>query len=417
MFDGNWTGNSYDIPTGNSIEGHQYSFVGSAVNEKASWIAFNLPTGTVMTMLENPTFGVAGQPYNFAGAGRCVDLIGNGQLQTVDLSALGANDCLSAYIWRQVSLIDGVFQMFDNTGYQGNRNTFFLCEWAAAQIQSLAGWWINDKAASVYFSGLTAQSFTMYENADGSGQAVSYAGWLTTTQIDNMGYETFNDKASSWSWSLLTPLFATIAPFTINPTVQIDPSLNITSTVTGVNQGNTTITDKVIVTSAKQQALTVSVTKTAATGYVEGFKYTNSMYPGHKFEISCSFNQTYTNSSTNSTTQTTTQTLTVEQDISVPANCDYQSTLVIEMAAVPQTSFSAQGTFYYTQPVPGSTLDQKMTTNLGQNVYVLSQIVTGFIGGGLAAQVTSSTITTPITTSEDALESHSTARITRRAAA
>src|SRR5260370_42224850 len=98
-----------------------------------------------MTLLENPITPPPTSPYDFAGAGRCVDLIGNGQFQTVDLDKLGASNCISAYIWRKVNLESGGFQLFDQPKFTGNRNTFFVSEWPGNNaVNSLRNWWICD---------------------------------------------------------------------------------------------------------------------------------------------------------------------------------------------------------------------------------------------------------------------------------
>ncbi|WP_044563459.1 hypothetical protein [Azospirillum sp. B4] len=394
--DPNWTSTSYTITTGSSIEGRQYPFSGTSLNDQATWLAFNLPTGVVMTLLQNPTTPDPTQPYNFANAGVCVDLIGNGQTQTVDLKALGANDCLSAYIWRRVNFDDGLFQLFDGADYTGNRNTFFLGEWAKDTIHTLKDWFICDRAASIYFGSLTAQSFTLFDGGNGEGASVSFAGWLDIHEVNNLGPYSFNDREGSWSWALLTPLYATVSPFTLVVPAADDPSLTITNAINGVNQGSATLVDKVTVTSANQQSLTLSVTDSHTIGSVESVKFTYGEKDVAQLQVSCSFSQSYTYSGTKTTVVTETITLEVEQDVSVPANCQYESTLVIQFAAIDQTAFSTSGVFYYSQPVPGSTYDATMSDNLRQPVYALNQTVTGTIGGGIALNTTSSTVTTPL---------------------
>lgn len=396
MADPNWSSAYIDCSTGNYVEGKQYSIVGTSLNDKATWIAFNLPAGTVMTWLQNPTSNA--YPYDFANAGVCVDLIGNGAMQTVDLKALGANDTLSAFVWRQVNMDAGVFQLFDNTGCTGNRNTFFLGEWPRNTINTLDNWWICDRAASAYFTGLSVQSFTLFDGGNGGGANVTYAGWLQTTRVDSL--LAFKDKAASWSWSLLTPIFSVVQPFTMTAVGSNDPALSLVSTITGVNDGAATITDKVTVSSADAQSLTLSVTDTTQIGYVESVKFTYSTMDiftdSVSFEINCSFSQTYTYAQSKSTTKTETITLTVEQDIVVPADSSYVSTLNIQLSEIPATKFTTQGQFYYDQPVPGSVYDADASAQFGRSIYLLNAPVTGSIGGGVAFNTISSTQAVPL---------------------
>ncbi|MFZ2986548.1 hypothetical protein [Ideonella sp.] len=402
--DPNWTSTSLSIKTGNAVEGAQYSIVGTSLENEANWVAFNLPVGVVMTLLTNPTVPPAGQPYNFAGAGVCVDLIGNGEVQTVDLAACGAENAISAYVWRNVKLSDGLFQMFDGLDYTGGRSTFFLGEWGQSTTLSLVNWWICDRAASLYFGGLTAQSFTLFDGGNGEGSSVTFAGWLDDTAVPNLGSYLFNDKAASWSWKLLPPLYANVESFTIQTQVTIDPALSVTSTINGTNSGLSTLTDRVTVSSEESQSLTLSVTDSAEIGFVEGVKFTSTITAGvpgddvsESIEISCEFSQTYSYTTEKQTVVTQTIALEVEQEVNIPENCDYNSTLSIQFANVPPTNFSTNGSYYYDQPVPGSHRDEEASMQAGKNIYLLEQAVTGQIGGGIATNTISSTVTTPLT--------------------
>ena len=97
--DASWGSESLTIDTASGAypEGYPFSFSGTGLQDNATWIAFKLPTGTVCTLFDNTINLAAGSPpFNPAGAGVPVDLIGNGTVQTLDLSAYGANDRLSS---------------------------------------------------------------------------------------------------------------------------------------------------------------------------------------------------------------------------------------------------------------------------------------------------------------------------------
>src|SRR4051794_7319559 len=80
--DSKWTSPSVTVTTGAAVEGKQYTL--PTLGDQTTWVAFNLPVGVVMTLTQHWKPEVAGQPYNFKDRGVCVDLIGNGQIQTVD---------------------------------------------------------------------------------------------------------------------------------------------------------------------------------------------------------------------------------------------------------------------------------------------------------------------------------------------
>ena len=77
------------------------------MQDKATWVAFNLPAGVVMTLVDHY---VSGGPNGFGDlkdAGKVVDLIGTGKTEAVDLSRCNMNDCVSAFFWRNVDLEPG----------------------------------------------------------------------------------------------------------------------------------------------------------------------------------------------------------------------------------------------------------------------------------------------------------------------
>ncbi|CAO3443971.1 hypothetical protein [Azospirillum argentinense] len=394
--DQNWSSDNLTITTSGAIEGVQSSFAGTNLNDRTTWVAFNLPEGVVLTLLEHKTTPPAGQPYSFNGCGRCVDLIGNGQTQTVDVEKLGANDCLSAYIWRTVDLNTGVFQLFDGLNYADNRNTFFLCEWPMATVLSLAGWFICDRAASIYFGGLTAQQVALYDGGQGDGETMSVAGWLSMDGIPDLRSYSFVDKEASWRWDLLPPVHSEVDPFTITSPVPTSPSNTISSSISGTNQGTATITDTVSVTSGKSQSLTLSVTDSYTIGYVQEVRFTYGIGLTGEVEVGCTFSMSYTYTGTKETSVTNYYDLSVSQTVEIPADCRYSSTMTILMAEIPPTSYSTPAVFYYTQPVPGSTYDAAMTAELGKTVYALRQTVTGYVNGGVSVDVRSSTETQPL---------------------
>lgn len=417
LFNGtsSWSEPHYVINTNDSNPGFQYNFIGTPGENSSDWIAFNLPDGIVMTLLNNPTSPPAGEPFNFAGAGVCVDLFGNGTTQTVDLSKVGAVNCLSAFIWRKVDLSMGVFQLFDsgftydakpNENTLGPRYTFFLCEWAKDVAHSLKDWAICDASDAIYFTGLNSQSVHLYDGGNGDGSKCGpYSGWFESTSTSFAG-ENFVNKAGSWSWELLTPVYSVLDSVTINVPTNGDSLTSMTQQQQGVNRGNSTIDETVIYNVNNSQTLTCTLTHSVTLGFEQkiSMSYTTKVKAGMTTEeittsAELAFSQETTETMTNTTTTTQTYSMTQQQVVHVPANSQWSSSWVIQLTKVPSTSFSTTGYYYYTQPVPNATYDEVMSNTLGMTVYCLKATATGTLNGSVAVNSITNVKTTPITSS------------------
>jgi len=209
--DNNWNSPSITIDTNSSLypSGSFFSFSGTPLQDNATWIVFNLPENVVCTLCDNLVQN--DNPYDFSGAGVCVDLIGNGQTQAIDLIAYGANDILSGGIWRQVDPTQGWFQLFFDTGERGTFATIFLTEWPTSKPNSIVNWWLQDRASSLNYPSLTPpQLLKLSDNADGSGQSATVGasnafGTSDKTAVVDLTIFGLNDKISSFSYSLIPP--------------------------------------------------------------------------------------------------------------------------------------------------------------------------------------------------------------------
>ena len=403
-----WADPYFVIDITNSSPGSQTPFTGNAMNDKSDYIAFNLPDGVVMTLLCNPTTGKS-NPYDFSGAGVCVDLFGNGQVQTAALGSVGAVNCLSAYIWRKPDLATGVFQLFDGgfsattdyTTFQGPRNTFFLCEWPKGEANTLAGWSICDRSDAIYFTGLNAQSVILYDGGNGDGDKTgAFCGWFkdTTAPLQDQG---FVNKAGSWNWSLLPPKYVVIEDISVTGATT-GPASGVTQTSTGVNKGDATVVETVTFESSSTQELTSTVSTSVETGWSisQTLGYTATVgEPGVaseelSYEVTVSMEQSSTVSKETSKTKSQTFTLSDSINITVPPNNSWNTDWVYTIAQMEATPYTTTAFYYYDEPVPGSVLDS--TSVSGANVYVLRATVTGVLQGSLAATSTFKTTTQPI---------------------
>jgi hypothetical protein len=274
-----WGSEVFWFSTSQYTEGVQASLVGTTLQDVATWVVFELPVGTVVTLLQSETAPVAGQPYNFAHAGSCVDLIGNGEVQTVDLNEVYANDCISAFIWRQVDYKAGIFQWFEGQNWDGLGNTFFLAEWPANTLHTLTDWAICDKASSMYFGGLGVGAVTLYDGGQGEGLSAQLSGWIEGDGPHGRGVSLaergFGDMTGSWKWSPLPPIYQVVDPFTVDVTIPVDDSLGVVMNTGGSNAGGSTVQQTTKFTYTISQTATVTVTHTRMETYTAmvGFKF------------------------------------------------------------------------------------------------------------------------------------------------
>ncbi|RXH06152.1 hypothetical protein [Bradyrhizobium vignae] len=114
--DDNWSSQRFDLSTGDFVP-NQRQRLQSFTFDQATFVAFNLPVGTVMSLMDNVTSGPAGKTVaDLSGCGRCVDLVGTGKTEAVDLRAVNMNDCVSSFFWPEVDLNLGAIELFDDAG-------------------------------------------------------------------------------------------------------------------------------------------------------------------------------------------------------------------------------------------------------------------------------------------------------------
>ena len=124
--DDNWASERATLRTADYAESVRHLFDGTPMQDQATFIAFNLPVGTVMTLMDGMV------PQNARFSGRCVDLVGTGKTESVNLRSINLNECLSGFSWRKVALDRGATELFADTNFNGDRTTIFLGQWPAA---------------------------------------------------------------------------------------------------------------------------------------------------------------------------------------------------------------------------------------------------------------------------------------------
>ncbi|HEX6098604.1 MAG TPA: ETX/MTX2 family pore-forming toxin [Thermoanaerobaculia bacterium] len=396
--DDNWN-NGFVMSTNDFRDSVRHAFDGTPIQDAATYAAFNLPVGTVLTLLENVAPTSNGQVWNLRDCGRCVDLVGTGTTEAVDLSAVNMNDCVSAFFWRQVDFDLGAIELFDDANFGGNRSTIFLGEWPAATAQSIDGWWLHDAVSSVRWWMMNdRQQASLFDNSDGTGRSYdNIQGWGTTKEIASLGDVGLNDCVSSFRWDHLVPKKEIIAPFTLDVEISASNSTTLQSQVDGVNDSTLPQPVTVTLNDASSQTLTVTTTEThvagvkitAKTNWSVGIDATGKSGG----ELSVELSYSYTESATTTSSTTNTVALAISQVVNAPPKTHYVATLFAQIGKLPPTPFKTTAQRWYDQQVSGSERDLD-PENKGWFKRV--EPVTGTVEGGLACRVSPSIHATPL---------------------
>ena len=264
--DNNWGSRSLDLTTDHySRQNVRNSIAGTNMQDAATWLAFNLPIGTVMTVMNNDTPVQPGQLVcDLSHCDTCIDLVGTGATEGVDLTQVNMNDCVSAFFWRTVDLDLGAVELYDNAGFTGNRNVIFLGEWPSETVNSIGDWWVNDRVSSARWTTLNdRQLVSLFENSNGSGRSFqNIQGWGSEKQIDNLSAPGFNDCMSSFRWEGLVPQKEIIEPFTLDVQPNQANSFSISNQMSGQNNSDVSQSQTVTLKDTQSQQVTITSTET-----------------------------------------------------------------------------------------------------------------------------------------------------------
>lgn len=396
--DSDWASQSYTLNINDYREGVRQSLAGTSIQDQATWIAFNLPVGTVMTLTDNAA-DLDGYPvWNLRNCGRAVDLIGTGTTVGVDLTKCNMNDCISSFFWRSIQMQIGAIELFEDENFSGNRTVIFLDDWSFQTVNSIEDWYIADRASSARWRSLDSTiAASLFDNVDGSGSSYNnIMGWGGDKQLANFEDVGFNDRLSSFQWAGLIPMKEVIQPLKATVSVPTEDSFNLTTQVSGVNRSSLPVPVTLQLVNADAQTVTVSTTNsfttgtkiTATAGYSIGAADDGGAVSG-SLSIEVNFSYTRTSQSTNSDTKTVT--LAVTQQPSVPANSSYECTLIVQIGQLPLTTYTTQATRWYNEPVAGGVIDP-----LNNNWYKRTENITLTVAGGLACAVNVNVDATPL---------------------
>lgn len=401
--DSNWNSQSYKIDTSDTAKfpaGRPFSFSGSPLGNSVSWIAFNLPAGTVCTLVQHirampsPTAGDPSKPYNFAGVGICVDLIGNGQVQTVDLGLYGANDLLTGGIWRKPDFKQGWFQLCEAADCNGRLNTIFFSEWTGATWHPLTNWALNGTGSSANYPCLTPPQFlTLAVNSDGSGQQLAlgaankFEAWTNKATVD-FSTSNLDDAIHAFRYDLFSPVKAEIDSVTQTYKLQNVRELASESIEHTNGSGLPFAYD---VTFAQGKSYSVTSDATLAYAVAIGLKQTTTVSqaaPGGEVSgsITTSFTAEVGQEWFRSDNKANTFKLTQAIKFNIPAWTKYSGKASISRGDISAVTETTKGRFYYVQKLPGA-CPVSPTEQGKPTLWVLEGDVAVTLTGSVASQV------------------------------
>ena len=392
LIDDNFQGPGLDLSIYGFLPNARHT-IPSNLLDNATYIMFNLPIGTVMTFMDHVTPVGSDSPIaDLRGCGACVDLVGTGQIEYVDLRPMDMNDGLSSFFWREVDFNLGAIELFTHSNFQGSRCTLFLSEWAPDKIHSISEWWLQDSISSARWKALTdLQTVQLFEH-DGTGNSynniVGYGEDWRRKELADFGDIQLNDGISSFSWSQLTPKKEIIKPFQIN-SKSMSGSYGITQTINGTNQGDTDKgpASEVTVEINKQNVETITVTTTNnwVTGVKAAFskKVSSKLADiGSEYTWSVELSFSYARTETRSTTYSEAISVKVAQKFVPLPNTTYTATLTANIGKFPETVYNTTAERWYDRPVTGAVRDPD-----NNNLYKRTEPVSVTIAGGLCTDV------------------------------
>lgn len=383
--DAAWSGTSYSFNVNDYLKNTRHSLSGTSLQDESTWIAFNLPVGTVVTLMDHWVAPADGNVYNLKDCGRVVDLVGTGQTEGVDLTQCRMNDCISAWFWHTPDLSIGAVELYENANFQANRTVLFLSEWKAGTIHSLDGWCIDDSASSARWGALNeAQTVSLFNGNDGSGSRYeNIKAWGSFKELADFKSVGFNDVITSFSWNNLNPQQEIVAP--VEFTVPDTGGATLSDYADGVNDSPETQTRTLTISNEDQQTTTVTVTNQ----YTAGMALTYNISPKNKiggnetpkWVIQLGFAYTHTDSTEMTKTKTTA--LSVSQEYKVPPYSSFKATLLAQLGTLPaNTTYHTTAERWYDVELSRSTYDP------ANGLWKRTENVTFQVGGSMASKTT-----------------------------
>ena len=365
----------------------QTSHVLNEMRDNATFLGYNLPRGVVVTLMDNVINVIRDgeSTPNFGGAGRTIDLIGDGTPHYVDLrkivdSAISGslNDRISAIYWRAVDIDEGIVELFNNSDFRGNRTCLFLGEWEADKIYSINDWEADDRVSSIRWNIPDATYVSLYDNADGSGRSYrNMGGARPIGELANLKEVGFNDRMTSFKLKKAIPIREEIKAIEIPSVVVEDMSQQVVTSRSGTNDSGLAQRKKVTLTSSVSESATVTVVQTHDVGGKLTLNYGIKAPPtgGVEKSISIELSYNYQLKRSNSAETTITNEIKITDEYNIPPNSAWTSELIAEYGKV-NLEFSTTAKRWYSEELADTKVQPDGT-------YLRTETITGVFNGAL----------------------------------
>jgi hypothetical protein len=339
--DDSWQSRSWIISLDDYVAERRHQ-VSESIHDQATFIAFNLPVGAVMTLMDNTVPLNGKQLADLSDCGRSVDLVGSGTTQGVDLNAVNMNDCISMFFWRQVDVRLGVLVLFVDIDFASTRTCLFLAEWQRGTPHDLGRWYIQDRVSSARWTLDERQSVTLADNTDGSGATYeNIRGASRVREVADLREFRFNDCASSFRWDAVAPRRERIAPIDLRLSDD-GGTLGLSSVVSGTNASELPQTVNISLTDSQTQSITVATSDTLADSVTTKVEQKSTVKVGDlggaemTWSLEVSHSYSHTDSSEESKARTVE--LKIEDQMAAPPWTNYTATLLAKIGKLPPTT-------------------------------------------------------------------------------
>ncbi|KAL1799938.1 hypothetical protein ACET3X_000280 [Alternaria dauci] len=358
--DFNWNSNNTEIDIHDNYRQKERFQVDRNLFDKASWIAFNLPVGTVLTFMDHlPSVPASGKYADLSDAGRTMDLIGTGQIEGVDLDQLQMNDKISQFFWRTVDMNQGAIELFDDQDFKNNRVT-------------------------IYVSLSFPRGLLFVSDNEGRGDRFSrIMGGGETREVRKLQDSGFNDRITAFRWSNINPAYEQIQAVVIADTDQkIDQSIQ--ETIWVENRDEKEALTAIEFSKEYKTEITTTVKDTYATGMTAEYSVSGKAGIGIVeatvgWKVAVKFD--YARETTKSTSVTNTLTLGVDQSVMVPARSKRLVYVTVHTSKVESKTYTTKAERWYRERLTGSYKSNKGGEELWKRDETVQITVTGGLQG------------------------------------
>ncbi|KAI4957343.1 hypothetical protein J4E86_005817 [Alternaria arbusti] len=381
----NFGGSSFTIDTEDYASGQRHRLLTENYN-KACWVTWNLPLGTVMTMVELDKTPEKNQPVaDPRGCGRTVELVGTGKTEAVDLIRILMTTCVKGFWWREVDLSMGAVELFDAharelIGSQTySRQTIFLSEWAPGVLHSFNFWWMNDRVTCArWHTLLNRQTVTLFEHANGTGYEFNnIRAWGKTKEVYDLHVVNHGDKLSAFSWTSVSPVKEKIEPITISHDRSSCSMLY--NEKKGVNYSTQAQPSKIALMEPATQELTIESTDATATSVKACLQSTvgSGCEEKESYDVqwTLSVSHSWDDASAKSKLYTHAEALTFEEPLHISPRSRYTAKLYVPVRKLVHEEYKTKATRWYKQRIMGCVQDG--------NLYKRDETVTVHVNGTL----------------------------------